>query len=146
MSEKKNIQEELEHLNSPILTEWQGKSAEWLMPEGYLDNLVNEVVTKSEQSTKFKLFVLRNSNFWKIAAGVLFLIVASWFFRDNIQGKNRDTLATLDNISTEEIQDYVLDNIDEFEFEMLEELTFDNNGQIGEENIWLEDQLDIDLF
>ena len=146
MSEKKNIQEELEDLNSPILAQWQGKSAEWSVPEGYLDTLVNELVEKSEQPTKFKLFTLINKKLWQIAAGFLFLITASWFFVNNMQEEKLDTLATLDTISTEEIQDYVLDNIDEFDVEMLEEFAFENNGQFEEEDIWLEDQLDVDLF
>lgn len=147
MSKKKNIKQELEDLDSPILAQWQGKAEEWSMPDGYLDGLVNDVVAKSEQPTMIKLFRFVNKKSWQIAASVLFLIAVSWFLINKEgSGNTLNTLASLNDISTEEIQTYVLDNIDEFELEMLEEYAFDNNDKLEIEDIWIEDQFDIDLF
>lgn len=148
MSDKKNIQEELKDLSSPILAQWQGKAEEWSMPDGYLNHLSNEIIAKSEQPQKVKLIHVMQKKSWQIAASILFLVAATGFFMNN--GKTQypsNTLASLENISTEEIQIYVLDNIDEFDVELLEEYALEDNGEyLDLKENWLEDQSSTDLF
>ena len=148
MSEKKNIQQELKDLDSPLLAQWQGKAEEWSMPEDYLDDLTSEIIARSEQPLTVRLLQFRHKKSWQIAASILFLLTASWFFVNNGTAKQPSSvLASLENISTEEIQIYVLDNIDEFDVELLEEYAFDNNEEQTElEDNWLDEQFDTDLF
>lgn len=148
MSDKKNIKEELKDLNSPILAQWQGKAEEWSMPDGYLNHLSNEIIAESEQPQQFRLIRLMQKKPWQIAASILFLVAATWFFIKNGETQYQsNTLAGLENISTEEIQIYVLDNIDEFDVELLEEYALENNLEyLDLKDNWLEDQLSTDLF
>ncbi len=160
MSKKDLIRQELEELDSPILSQWQGKAKDWSMPEHYLTNLTNEVVAQSGKNKLAKTFVLWSSLSWKIAASILFLLASTWLFY-NYQpiASPAASLAGLEDVSIEEIQDYVLNNIDDFDMNMLEEIALEMGSEtpfqiedvlldsdINEEYQWLEENTEIDLF
>jgi len=158
MSKKQNIKEELEGLNGSILAQWQGRAKDWQMPDNYLADLADEVIAGSKQEKNGKIIAFRRSSAWKIAAAVFLALAGTWVFYSLQTQADVLPLAALDDLSSEQVQDYVLKNIDDFDMELLESYTMETNNNFSSEannqafdsyepeGDWLEENTDIDLF
>ena len=117
MDERKKIRQELQELKAPKLEASQGKVPKWEMPEGYLDQLTDRVLEKDAQSNRkyFRMQIVR----WA-AAAVVILAVGFWWSQTP-SAENNPPLAVMDwdQIPTEDLQQYVSDNIDEFDLDLL---------------------------
>ena len=117
MDERQKIKEELNELNAQRLQDFQGKVPEWEMPAAYLDNLADRAL---EQATPMvakqrRLYIMR----WAVAA-VLVLAAGLWWMNTNEQqGQAQLVEVDWNAISTEDLQQYVSDNIEEFDLDML---------------------------
>lgn len=115
MDERKKIREELSAQNAPFLRAQQGQVPGWELPDGYLDQLSDKVLVEvnAPPQTRFRLRIVR----WA-AAAVVVLAVGMWYVLSpaTIQPVVEVDLST---ISTEKLQQYVSENIDEFDLELL---------------------------
>lgn len=152
MKEKENIQKELEQL-APLLAKHKSKPNPFKMPSGYFDILETQVLEQvSSETPKSSTTKIRSLSFWltNAAAVILLAIGVSFLLQPTT---NSDNL--LADISAEEIDRYISDNLDEFDEELLfEENTTESeikNTDFSEEeiNLYLEENLeeleDIDL-
>lgn len=115
MDERKKIREELIAQDAPHLHAQQGQMPKWKLPSGYLDQLSDQVLAEVNAPTRTyrRLTVVR----WA-AAAVVVLAVSAWYI---LSPANDQPLAEVDlsTISTAELQQYVSDNIDDFDLDLL---------------------------
>ena len=163
MKNKKEIQEELEAL-SPSFSKMK-KEDVFKVPANYFDNLPNQIFAELDLD-KEEIIVEQQPSWWnavmdnvmqllqpRIAIGfaTLLLLIASVFYFKNAETVVAPLLAEL---TTEEVEAYVLENIDDFEEELFyeiaaetESLNYDSDQQ--EFDSYLEemvDELDDDML
>lgn len=135
---KEDIENELRDI-SPFLADLKkahsnanGKQQPFKTPKFYFDTLADRVLEKT-QPVAPPQYKSKKSVFspisewistlmqprWAIAmASVAILAIGSWFY---LKPLNNQTPQTLTEISTEDIHDYIKDNIDDFEEDLLAE-------------------------
>lgn len=155
MSEQNDIKKELESLNSPMLAAWQGKAKEWSVPNDLLEEMTQKVIEQEQQKTA-KRISLVSRYVWQIAAAIALLIAGAWI-GSMLNSNTADTAlasAPLQDLSTKEVENYIINHIDDFDWALLEEQSatlapesmyeFDlEDDEIDED--WLSDD-DFDLF
>ena len=127
MDEKQKIREELQELQSTRLLGYQGQKANWEVPEGYLDDLTDRVLAQ-QQATGPRIrrqFVLR----WAAAAAVALVAGYWWWSVTTAPPAIAQAAVDWNQIPTEELQQYVSDNIDEFDLELLAETVAQTSEQ-----------------
>ena len=119
MNERQKIKEELDAQDAPRLRAQQGRVPKWELPPGYLDQLAERSLEAAKDKPVAKLRRLRVVARWAVAA-VLVLAVGFWW-QNNQPVQPTEQLAELDwnNIPTEELQQYISDNIEEFDLNLL---------------------------
>lgn len=142
MKRKSNTQKELEEL-SPFLAKMKQKE-NYTVPANYFDNLADKVLNQVEPiQTTAKETVAKRSWFddliisiqalfqptyaLRLASVAILLAAGIWFFQ-------KDS-ATSDFPSDEAIAAYIVDNIDDFEEELLAESWNEPEGDLLFENI-----------
>lgn len=117
MGEKRKIQEELKGLEASQLRAQQGQVPKWEMPPDYLDQLTDRVLeTTAQPRARYRRMVVMR---WA-AAAVLVLAAGYWWFQTpSVDSSPYLAEVDLEVIPTEDIQQYVSDNIEEFDLDML---------------------------
>lgn len=121
-------QEELKGL-SPFLHEMRQSDDGFKLPEGYLDHFENELFSKLDTSGRqvkpgmqvVKKPVNKTRPLWSlmaIAATFALLVSAVWFFQSRPAVINNPDVASVE-LSEEDIEAYLLENVYEFEAEQL---------------------------
>lgn len=148
MKKKKAIQKELEGLNS-ILSKQEVKD-NFEIPKDYFENFQKDVFNKLELENKKPEVKTTNAKTRKlnfrvalpIAASLALLLGLFYFSQPTDQA---DTLA-LDQLSTEDIELYIEENIDDFDIELLSMLDMDETDMLipGDAEIqdYLEENID----
>ncbi len=121
MKEQKNIRQELREQKAEYLLEKQGKVPQWELPSGYLEQLTGEVLDAATTKPEIGK-VVRLNRFLRIAvAAAVLLAMGYWSWYPN--SGNTLTAASVEpdwsGISTEDLQDYVASNLDDFEVDLL---------------------------
>lgn len=117
MDERQKIREELKELGANELHARQGRVPDWEMPAGYLDQLTDQVMESATRPTaRYSRMVIMR---WA-AAAVLVLAAGYWWWQAE-PAKPSPVFAELDwnTIPTEDMQQYVSDNIEEFDLDLL---------------------------
>lgn len=124
------IKDELKELDATRLAEWQGQTVDNSPPPAFFANLAEQVLAevKDESSPSPLRVVSRRSAavWWRVAAAaVVVLALGSWWISHSLGWSAQDTLVELDwqQITDEDLQAYVSANIDDFDLELLEQLT-----------------------
>jgi len=143
MKKKENIQNELEQF-APFLAKQKNRPSPFKVPNGYFDKLdlqvIEQITSASQKDAPTKI---RSLSFWltSAAAVILLTIGVSFLFQPK---NNSDNL--LADISTEEIDRYISDNLYEFDEDLLFQGSSPDieNTDFSEEeiNLYLEDNLD----
>ncbi|MEO6037824.1 MAG: hypothetical protein ABIQ93_05370 [Saprospiraceae bacterium] len=129
-----NLDDELRDI-SPLLRDLKRPGDGLRTPEGYFDDLEDQVFGRLEamgsrrpapgwQATRGGQWIhrlLRPRVLTAIAAGLALLVAAFWFFKSRSVLEQSSTLAqvTLPELSEEDIETYVLENVYEFDTEQL---------------------------
>lgn len=129
---KNSANDELQNL-SPLLREMRQKDDGFRLPEGYFKGLEGSVLSRIDasgtrrgailQARRGVLFgkITRSRVVWAAAAVLALVLAATWFFK--IKQAQADTLpVAAQGLTEEEIEAYVLENINEFEAEQLASL------------------------
>ncbi len=152
MKEKEAIQKELEQL-APLLARQKEKSSPFKLPDDYFDTLENQILDRvTMEPKKDTPTKIRSLSFWLTSAAAILLLAVGFSFLFQSQNKSEALLA---DISTEEIDRYISDNLYEFDEDLLfEENTTSadlNSTDFSEEevNLYLEENIedleDLDL-
>ncbi len=131
MESRKDIQDELNEL-SPLLSKLEKREG-FQVPPRYFEKLTQEVLhnvtTESTPIVSVPQWQQNLSNIWaaiwqpKMAMGlatIALLAVATTFFFDS--GTTTDPLAELSNISDEELDFFIEENIDEYDMALLADI------------------------
>lgn len=130
--ERERIREELAGL-SPRLAHWQPKGDGLRIPPGRLDGLANEVMARIAQEDqaavqrKAQMRVWRRN--WAVAAGISVLLAAGWWQWSQQGTTLAPAQLQLAELSDEEINSYVYNNIQDFDLNLLIE-----SGIVSEED------------
>ena len=152
MKEKEKIHKELEQL-APLLAKHKDKSSPFKVPEGYFDTLEAKVLEQvSSEEPKRSATIIRPLYFWLTSAAAIILLVVGMSVLFQSENHSENLLA---DISVEEIDRYISDNLHEFDEDLLLESSSNlsdlKNNDFSEEeiNLYLEDNLeeleDLDL-
>lgn len=126
---KESLDDELKGL-SPLLREVRGQDDSFRVPEGYFGALEDSVLGRVDASAMRRKQVMgarrgglfarfsRSQVAWAVAAALTLVLAATWLFRTPPQ---TDALqaATAQELTEEEIEAYVLENIRDFDAELL---------------------------
>ena len=153
---KKEIQEELEAL-APSFSKME-KEEVFQVPENYFNDLPNQILEELNL-TKEEVKVEEKSSWWtalmdqvmillqpRIAIGLAtFLLLGASFFY--LQNQNSENVLPLAELTATEAESYILENIDEFEDELLYEMALEidrtpNDLESQELNNYLEEIID----
>ncbi len=124
---KNEIKKELEAL-SPFLSKIEKKESDEV-PFMYFENLADQVLEKAQPSDQKTSWIALIKRFYspKIAMGIatsLLLVAGFWFFqKSKIKTEHYKTIAN--QITEEEIYEYLEEDIDDFSIETLEEMDID---------------------
>ena len=145
MNNKRNIKEELEEI-SPFLAEIKKEGSPFTIPEGYFAKMQDEVfqkvkkntISQQEQSSStfqkiitdsihtIQTLMLRHGRYLMPAASFLFLITIGAVYLlkpvTDTPTVTQDAIPLFADISIEEMDLYIEENIDEFEIEELVDL------------------------
>ena len=139
MKNKKEIQEELEAL-APSFSKMK-KEEGFQVPENYFNDLPNQILEELNL-TKEEVSVGEPTNWWtrieeslmmllqpRMAVGLasLILLVVSVFY---FQDRGSSEAIPLAELTTSEAETYLLENLDEFEDELLYDLVLQNESTI----------------
>ncbi len=121
MKEQKNIRQELREQKAEYLLEKQGGIPQWELPSGYLEQLTDEVLNATTAKPKAGKIVRFNRFLRMAAAAVVVLALGYWYWYPQNAGTTLTASAEPDwsGISTEDLQDYVASNLDDFEVDLL---------------------------
>lgn len=114
---------------SPFLHDLRKREDGFQMPEGYLDNFETDLFAKLETSGQYtqpglqvvKKPANKTRNLWPlmaIAAAFALLFGAIWFFKAGPAGTQNPEMASVE-LSDEDIEAYLLENVQDFEAEQL---------------------------
>ena len=128
MSKKETLKEELEGL-SPFLQQQKQRPESMHVPADYFDQLEDAVFSKLESEGALRpaltarsggiLRALWKPRMWAAAAAVAVIAVASWWMiRPQPLSPVPDEMYT-ETLTEDEIEEYVIDNITEFDSEQL---------------------------
>ncbi|MBL7779698.1 MAG: hypothetical protein JNM22_00685 [Saprospiraceae bacterium] len=128
MSKKETLKEELESL-SPFLQQQKQRRESMHVPADYFDQLEDAVFSKLESEGALRpamtarhggvLRSLWKPRMWAAAAAVAVIAVASWWMlRPQPLSPVPDAMYT-ETLTEDEIEEYVIDNITEFDSEQL---------------------------
>lgn len=132
MSKKETLQEELESL-SPFLQQQKQRPESMHVPEDYFDQLEDAIFSKLESEGALRpalsarpggvLRALWKPRMWAAAAAVAVIAVASWWvLRPQPLAPVPEEIYT-ETLTEDEIEEYVMDNITEFDSEQLAAIT-----------------------
>lgn len=131
MSKCETLDEELKSL-SPLLQKQPRKEHGMHTPPGYFENLEDAVFSKIDAEgvrrptmtarTGGMLKLLRRPATWAAAAAITAIAVASWWMLQPATAIVPEAVYT-EALTEEEIEEYVLDNITEFDSEQLASIT-----------------------
>lgn len=120
MSERNKIREELRAQQAERLLANQGAVPRWELPPDYLERLADKVLAESgtpqPRVVHKRWFRLR----YAAAAAVVLLALGLWY-ASPFEGEMAapPTLASWEDIPTEDLQAYVTNHLDEFEVDLL---------------------------
>ncbi|MEO6759727.1 MAG: hypothetical protein ABIO24_09765 [Saprospiraceae bacterium] len=130
----KNIDDELRKI-SPFLRDLKARGDGFQSPPGYFDALENQVFDRLEQleprqpltgwrtttGGRLRRWLLQTRTLTAMAAGLVLIAAALWFFKPTTVVEQQSTLAqvSMPELSEAEIESYVLENIREFDTEQL---------------------------
>jgi len=128
MMQQKKTHPELNDL-SPLLQDLRQREGGFNVPEGYLDNFENDLFSKLETSGQFtkpglqvvKKPVHKNRLLrpvMAIAATFAIILSAVWFFQARPTDTDSPEMASVE-LSEEDIEAYLLENVQDFEVEQL---------------------------
>lgn len=142
MKNKKFIQEELEDLNSILAKKELQDNFE--IPDNYFENFQKELLGKLELDTTSEAqetAKVRKLNFKKVfpIAASLALLIGLFFF---VQNEPISDTLTMDQLSSNDIESYIDENIDEFDVELLSMLETDNPDLLIPDDLELQDYLE----
>lgn len=127
---KKTINDELQNL-SPLLREMRQKGDGFRVPEGYFEAVEESVFGRIEaagirrqpvlEGKKGGLFgrIFRSKIIWAAAAALVLVLATTWLFKMKNGQSDTSPLVASQELTEEEIEAYVLENIHEFEAEQL---------------------------
>lgn len=131
MKQKESLDDELRGL-SPLLRELKRGDDGAKVPPGYFDTFESDLFEKIEQrgirrqtpmqatGGRVHRSVFMNVRMWAaIAATLTLLLTAWWFFRPGNAASDISSGQIARQLSDEEVENYVLENIQEFEAEQL---------------------------
>lgn len=121
-------------------------------PVGYWENMTDSLMDKihqEPQSTGRVVGLRRKPIYWMgLAASLLLLLAAAWWISLEPQGEGATVATTWEDISTEEVQSYVFNNIEDFELDWFvqEELDPMPNYDLDAESIesFLEEDINLE--
>lgn len=141
LNKKEEIKEELKGLSS-MLYELKEQDSPFQVPEGYFkqfqEDLLDQLKEPAGQTSKGRSFwnfpKLLDQVGWLLQprtalalSSVLVVLVAAWFlFRTNITPSGQDL--SFAALSIEEIQDYIDNNLDDFDEETVKEVAQDDQN------------------
>lgn len=138
---KKEVKEELKEL-SPLLYQLKEKDPPFKVPEGYFNQLQNELLEQLRESPEQNSSKRSGWNIQKLldqigwlfqprmgmaAASVLILLVAAWFLFQPNEGVPGHEL-NFASLSIEEIQNYINNNLDDFDEETVKKVAQDDQN------------------
>lgn len=88
-------------------------------PEGYYERMTEDVMQKVKTSHSAKRRSLPGRKWMGMAAALALSLLAVWWLFQKEQPNTSMAELNWDTIPTEEVQSYVLDNIDEFELDWI---------------------------
>ncbi len=125
MKKNNDIQEELQTLGADRLQQLHDQRADWSPPEGYFDQLADQVLAKAkEETTRVVPLGSKWRPILRIAAAIALLVTAVWWVMRDSGATRIEPLAevSLEDLSAEVIESYVLAHVDEFDIDLLEEV------------------------
>ncbi|MEL6657906.1 MAG: hypothetical protein AAFY48_09165 [Bacteroidota bacterium] len=119
--EEHDIKKELDAQDAPMLRAQQGRVPKWELPPGYLDQLADRALDQATAKPVTKFRRLQVVARWAVAAAVV--LAAGLWWMSNQEVGTVEQFAELDwnSIPTEDLQQYVSDNIEEFDLDLLAE-------------------------
>lgn len=159
--ENKPIKEELQAEKASLLQQWQGNSTSWSMPAGYLDDLSERALKEAQQPVTITRSRINDRRRWlAIAASVsLLLLAGSWWLLANYSQTTVSTTMAWEDITTEDLQLFVDNNLEDFDLVLLAETADQEQWPLGDDEAaaieeyleesgdWLEDEdWEEDLF
>ena len=125
MKEDNNIKEELQALGAERLEQLHSQRPVWSPPEGYFDQLADQVLAKAqEEATPVVSLGSRWRPILRIAAAIALVATAAWWVMRDTGSTTIEPLAeaSLEDLSSEAIEGYILAHVDEFDIDLLEEV------------------------
>lgn len=137
---KQNLDEALKDI-SPFLKELKGKGDGFKVPEGYFENLEHTILARIESSGDagrpamkiskrpglFSLFI-RPQAAMAYAAALALVLAAVWFIRQDAN-TSQDIPLVSTELTEDDLEFYVLENLHEFEPEQLASLTQEETAE-----------------
>lgn len=167
--QNRDIKDELTDLGATHLAEWQGRTVDPAPPPAFFPNFAELVMAEvNDKSTPSPLKVVSRRSapvWWRIAvAALVVLSLGIWWISNPLGWSTQENLAELDwqMVADEDLQAYVWANIDDFDLELLEQVSEPTPAQqlldaeleistetledfINSEDEWLESD-ELDLF
>lgn len=138
---KNEVKEELKEL-SPFLYKLKEKEAPFQVPEGYFNQLQDELLEQFKPSLEQVHSSRQSWNSQKLldligwmlqprmamaVASVLIVLVAAWFLLPTNSGSHNQELSFA-SLSSEEIRNYIDNNLDDFDEETVKEVAQDDQN------------------
>lgn len=117
MDERQKIREELQELEAKQLHAAHGQVPKWELPSDYMAGLTDRVVESTAHAgARYRRMVIIR---WAAAAAIVLVASYWWFQTPTVDHKPPLAVMDWNDIPTEDIQQYVSENIDEFDFDLL---------------------------
>lgn len=137
---KESLDDELKGL-SPLLRDLRGQDDGFRVPEGYFGALEDSVLGLVDASAMRRKQVMgarrgglfarfsRSQVAWAVAAALTLVLAATWLFRTPPAQTDTLPVATAQELTEEEIEAYVLENIRDFDAELLADVPLAGHAQ-----------------
>ncbi len=138
---KQNLDEELKTI-SPFLKDLKGKGDGFKFPEGYFEDLEHTIFARIEssggmgrptmkRSERLRIFAsfIRPQAAMAYAAALALVLAAVWFIRQDSAAVQDATLLASTELTEDDLESYVLENLHEFEPAQLASLSSDENAE-----------------
>lgn len=135
MNNKKEILNELETVSKTLLDFKTASTTEPIVPENYFENLEQELFKKINQTPIVKKSFNIQRYFLPIAAIWVSIFVFSFFKIIQSQKQNIDYTKALASLQISEIQNYVSENIEDFDTEDIYFVFENPTNAIAKENL-----------